>query len=237
MLNMLYALGSIFVRDVTGLRLVNIFGIWFFDRPNIYAWEVICRNKIIAIMNVSRIGPRTCSFKFRGILGLSIVVYVLCPVVPWASFGEPALVVDSCPFGSDDLTNYYGRSNPVLCCLFSVLFFGEPVLSPNSDPKILICVASIFGLFVLLVVQVSLPHKNAVLGMTLCSLNFVFVVEFQKCPLIIQFILLYLRSFTLIYFSSPNIAFPNYLKLETCSTIVPSLCWPFVCYYHRIPLL
>ena len=60
------------------------------------------------------VGPRTCSFKFRGVLGLSIVVYILCPVVPWASFKEPVLVVDSCPFGSGDLTNYYGRSNPVL---------------------------------------------------------------------------------------------------------------------------
>ena len=130
--------------------------------------------------------------------------------------------------GSGDLTNYYGISNPVLCCLFSVYFFGEPVLSPNIDLKILICVASIFGLCVLFVVQVSLPHNNAVFGMILCSLNFVFVVEFQKCPLFIPFILLYRRSFTLISFSSPNIAFPKYLKLETCSTIIPSLCWPFV---------
>ena len=157
-------------------------------------------------------------------LGLSIVVYVLCPIVPWASFGQPILVVDSCPFGSGDLTNYYGRSYPVLCCLFSVCFFGEPVLSPNNDLKILVSVASIFGLSVLFVVQVSVPHNNVIFGVMLCSLNFVFVLEFQKYPLIIPFILLYLRSFTLISFSSPNIAFPKCLKLETCSTIVPSLC-------------
>jgi len=133
------------------------------------------------------------------------------------------LVVDSCPFGSGDVTNNYGRSNPVLCCLFSVCFFGEPVLSPNRDLKILIYVDSIFGLPVLFVVQVSLPHNNAVFGVMLCSLNFVFVLEFQKWRLIIPFILLYLRSFKLTSFSSPNIAFPKYLRLETCSAIVHSL--------------
>jgi len=47
---MLYDLGSISVRDVAGLRLVNIFGICLFDTPYIYSWEVICRNKIIIII-------------------------------------------------------------------------------------------------------------------------------------------------------------------------------------------
>jgi hypothetical protein len=94
--------------------------------------------------HVWHVDLRKCSFKFRGILGLSIVVYVLCPVVPWASSGEPVLIVDSCPFGSGDLTSNYGRSNLVLCCRFSVCFFGELVLSPNRDFKILIYVASIF---------------------------------------------------------------------------------------------
>ena len=130
--------------------------------------------------------------------------------------------------GSGDLTNYYGRSNPVLCCLFSVWFFGEPLWSVNRDLQILIYVASIFGLSLLFVVQVSLLHNNAVFGVMLCSLNFMFVVVFQKWRLIIPFILLYLRSFTLISFSSPNIAFPRYLRLETCSTIIPSLWWSFV---------
>ena len=212
----------------------------FFGTPYIYSKEAICRNKIIIINiviviiiiiyhgRVQDVGPRKSSFKFRGILGLSIVVYVLCPVVPWASSAEPVLVVDSCPFGSGDITNNYGRSNPVLCCRFSVRFFGEPVLSPNRDLKIIIYVASIFGLPVLFVVQVSLPHNNTVFGVLLCILNFVFVVEFQKWRLIIPFILLCLRSFTLIYFSSQNIVFPKYLRLETCSAIVSSLRWSFV---------
>jgi hypothetical protein len=55
---MLNALGSISVRDVAGLRLVNIFGICFFDTPYIYSWEAIRRNKIIIIiiiMNVFRV--------------------------------------------------------------------------------------------------------------------------------------------------------------------------------------
>jgi len=60
MVNLLYALGSISVRDVAGLHLVNIFGICLFDTPYIYSLEAICRNKIIiiiiiiAIINVSR---------------------------------------------------------------------------------------------------------------------------------------------------------------------------------------
>jgi len=56
-MNMLYDLGSVSIRDVAGLRLVNIFGICLFDTPYIFSWEVICRNKIIiivAIMDVFR---------------------------------------------------------------------------------------------------------------------------------------------------------------------------------------
>ena len=117
----------------------------------------------------------------------------------------------------------FRRSNQLLgvqiLCYFQ-FFFGEPVLSPNGDLKVLIRVASIFGLSVLFVVQVSLPHNKAVFGVMLCSLNFVLVIEFQKCRLITPFILLYLRSFILMSFSSPYIAFRKYLKLETCSTIV-----------------
>jgi len=52
MVNMLYALGSVSVRDVAGLRLVNIFGICLFDTPYIYSWEAIYRNKIIIIISI-----------------------------------------------------------------------------------------------------------------------------------------------------------------------------------------
>lgn len=174
---------------------------------------------------VQDIDPRTCSFKARSILGLSIVVFVvLCHDAPWASFGESVLVVDSRPFGSSDLTNSYVRSDLVLCFLFSACFFGDPVLSPNSDLKTLICVASVLGLSVLFVIQVSLPQNKAVLEVMLWSVNFVCVLQFKKFRLIIPFILLYLRSITIISFSSPNIAFPKYLKLETWSTFVSSLC-------------
>jgi hypothetical protein len=39
MVNMLYALGSISVRDVAGLLLVTVFGMCLFDTPDIYFWE------------------------------------------------------------------------------------------------------------------------------------------------------------------------------------------------------